>query len=99
MVIKFLYKILLFVFAGSDNGLPGLSVDNPNAPVVNETHSPIKMGRIVAKKDSVSQTQIPIIIFNLINTNHQNASKSAGSLKHAGKVARTVNNHLPTGKI
>lgn len=99
MIIKFLYNILLFVFAGSDNGLPGLSVDNPNAPVVNETHSPVKIAHIVAKKDSVSQTQIPIIIFNLINTNHQNAPKNTGSLKNAGKVARTVNNHLPTGKI
>ena len=99
MLLKFLFNILVFVFTGTNPGSVNVLADNPDRPV-NENNSPGKLTHIVTKKDSLSQTQTPFIIFKLINNNHQNPpAKNTGSLKNAGKVARTANDHKFSGKI
>jgi hypothetical protein len=99
MVLKFLFNILVFVFTGTHPGSLNVLGENPDHPV-NENSSPGKLTHAATKKDSVSQTQTPFIIFKLINTNHQNPpAKNTGSLKNAGKVARTANDHKFSGKI
>jgi len=97
MLLKFLLKLLVFVFANSPSESKEVYGEGPNTS--NETVIPVKYAPAVVKKDSIAQTQSPIVIFKLINTNFSTPVKNTGSLKNAGKVARTANTHGYAGKI
>ena len=90
MLLKFLVELVVVVFSGLGIGSTDTYTEGPNSPV-NETSSPAKITHVVTKKDSTTQTQTPIVIFKLINTGSGSSTKNNGSLKNAGKLARTAN--------
>ena len=98
MILKFLFN-LVFFFTGINPASSKLFIEGPHPPTSVEAVAPTKLIPATIKKDSVAQTQTPIIIFKLINTIQPASSKNTGSLKNAGKLARTANNHSITGKI
>ncbi len=96
MLLKFLFNILFSTLTGTYSGLPNSVVEGSNGAKVNEDKSPTKSTLVNLSKDSVAQTTTPIVIFKLLNILQP---KSNGTLKNAGKVAKTANNHSSSGKI
>ena len=99
MILNFLFKILVYVFTGIGSGSIDITSENPDTPPASENSSPLKLHHALVKKDSVAQTQTPIAIFKLINNLSTSPAKNTGSLKNAGKMARTANAHSLVGKI
>lgn len=103
MILKYLYSLLVFIYTHVENKELDIVATNPHDHnhITNETNSPpAKIIFTSSKKDSLVQTKMPIVIFNLINTGHSNQpAKNSGSLKNAGKAARTANTRLIPGKI